>query len=124
MSDNNEIEHEIYYQSQSSESASLSSEETETNHTGGVSDDSSISIAAAETRDVNQWKIVVLVVIAVVAGVCGAAAYSMTKFKEEDDFQIQVRWDELCTVLPGIRPLYSPLTSVQLPVQRPCSRSR
>jgi hypothetical protein len=105
MSDNDEFDNERWYQSQSLESASLSSEETESNHTGGVSDDSSISIAAAETREVNQWKIVVLVVIAVVAGICGAGTYAITKFQEEDNFQIQVR----CTVLPGTLPLiYSP----------------
>jgi hypothetical protein len=98
-------ENERCFQSQSLESASLSSEETESNHTGGASDDSSISIAAAETRNVNQWKIVVLVVIAVVAGICGACTYAITQFQEEDDFQIQVR----CTVLPEtLPPIYSP----------------
>ena len=95
MSDNDEFEHERCYQSQSSDSVSLSSEETETNHTGGGSDDSSITIAAAETKDVHQWKIVVIVVIAIVAGICGAGTYATTKFHEEDDFQIQVRRDGL-----------------------------
>jgi hypothetical protein len=105
MSDNDEFENERCYQSQSSQSASLSSEETGSNHTGGVSDDSSISIAGAESREVNKWKIVVLVVIALVAAICGAVTYAMTQFHEEDVFQIQVR----CTVLPETLPtLYSP----------------
>jgi hypothetical protein len=93
MSNNDEFEHERCSQSQSSKSVSLSSEETESNHTGGGSDDSSITIAAAETKDVNQWKNVVIVVIAIVAGICGAGAYAATQFQEEDDFQIQVRRD-------------------------------
>jgi hypothetical protein len=94
MSNNDEFEHERCYRSQSfSESASLSSEETETNHTGGGSDDSSITIAAAETKDVNQWKIVVLVVIGIVAAICGAGTYAITQFQEEDDFHFQVRRD-------------------------------
>jgi hypothetical protein len=38
-----------------------------TNHVAGVSNDSSISIARAETRAVNRSKIVVLVVIAIAA---------------------------------------------------------
>jgi hypothetical protein len=91
MIDNNEFER--CYQSQSSESVSLSSEETETNHTGVVSNDSSITIAAAETKDVNQWKIVAIVVLAVMAAMCGAGTYATTKFHEEDNFQIEVRRD-------------------------------
>jgi hypothetical protein len=83
MSDNDENEKS---QSLSSESA----EGTETNHTG-VSNDSSISIARAETRAVNRSKIVVLAVIAIAATACGAATYSFVKFGEEDSFHSQVR---------------------------------
>jgi hypothetical protein len=84
--------HEQGYQSYSSESASLSGG-TETNHTGEVSNDSSLSIARAETKAVNRSKIVVLVVIAIAAAACGAATYFFTKSEEEDDFHSQVRWD-------------------------------
>lgn len=85
MSDNDENE-------QSSESASLSSG-TESNHTGGVSNASSISLARAETNAVNRSKIVVLAVIAIAAAACGAATYFFTKSEEEDDFHSQVRRD-------------------------------
>jgi hypothetical protein len=85
MSDNDENE-------QSSESASLSSG-TESNHTGGVSNASSISLARAETNAVNRSKIVVLAVIAIAAAACGAATYFFTKSEEEDDFHTQVRRD-------------------------------
>jgi hypothetical protein len=94
MSNNNEFEHEKENRSLSSESASLSSGTgTETNHTGVVSNDSSISIARAETKAVNRSKIVVLVVIAIAATACGAATYFFTKSEEEDDFHSQVRRD-------------------------------
>jgi hypothetical protein len=53
MSDSDEFEHEQGYHSLSSESASLSVG-TETNHAGGLSDDSSLTIARAETEAVNQ----------------------------------------------------------------------
>jgi hypothetical protein len=93
MSDNDEaVEHEKDYQSLSSESASLSAG-TDTNHTGEVSNDSSISIARAETKAVNRSKIVVLVVIAIAAAACGTATYFFTRSEEEDDFHSQVRRD-------------------------------
>jgi hypothetical protein len=92
MSNNNEFVHDRDHQSQSSESASLSGG-TDTNHTGEVSNDSSISIARAETKAVNRTKIVVLAVIAIAATACGAATYFFTKSEEEDDFHIQVRRD-------------------------------
>jgi hypothetical protein len=53
MSDSDEFEHEQGYQSLSLESASLSVG-TETNHAGGLSDDSSLTIATAETEAVNE----------------------------------------------------------------------
>jgi hypothetical protein len=94
MNDNEEFKHERDHQSLSSDSASLSSGTgTETNNTGEVSNDSSISIARAETKAVNRSKIVVLVVIAIAATACGAATYFFTKSEEEDDFHSQVRRD-------------------------------
>jgi hypothetical protein len=92
MSGNEENKHERDHQSLSSESASLSSG-TETNHTGGVSNDSSISLARAETKAVNRSKIIVLLVIAIAATACGTATYFFTKSEEEDDFHSQVRRD-------------------------------
>jgi hypothetical protein len=92
MSDSDEFEHEHGYQSLSSESPSLSAG-TETNHTGGLSDDSSLSIARAETKAVNRSKIVVLVVIVIAATACGAATDFFTKSEEEDDFNSQLRRD-------------------------------
>jgi hypothetical protein len=53
MSGSDEVEHEQGYQSLSSESASLSAG-METNHTGGLSDDSSLTIARAETEAVKE----------------------------------------------------------------------
>jgi hypothetical protein len=90
MSDNDGFVHEGDNRSLSSESASLSAG-TDTNHTGEVSNDSSISIARAETKAVNRSKIVVLAVIAIAATACGAATYFFTKSEEEDDFHSQVR---------------------------------
>jgi hypothetical protein len=92
MSNNNEFVHDGDHQSLSSESASLSAG-TDTNHTGEVSNDSSLSIARAETKAVNRTKIIVLVVIAIAAAACGAATYLFTKSEEEDDFHSQVRRD-------------------------------
>jgi hypothetical protein len=92
MSNNNEFVHDGDHQSLSSESASLSAG-TDTNHTGEVSNDSSLSIARAETKAVNRTKIIVLVVIAIAATACGAATYLFTKSEEEDDFHSQVRRD-------------------------------
>jgi hypothetical protein len=54
------------------------------------SDDSSITIAA-ETKDVNQWKIVVLVGAGIVAAICGAGTYAITQFKRKTIFHFQVR---------------------------------
>jgi hypothetical protein len=90
MNKKDEDVHERDHQSSSSESASVSAG-TETNNTGEVSNDSSLSIARAETRAVNRSKIVVLVVIAIAATACGAATYFFTKSEEEDDFHSQVR---------------------------------
>jgi hypothetical protein len=53
MSGSDEFEHEQGNQSLSSESASLSVG-TENNHAGGLSDDSSLTIARAETEAVNE----------------------------------------------------------------------
>jgi hypothetical protein len=94
MSGNDEFEHEKDNRSLSSESASLSSGTgTDTNHTGEVSNASSISITRAETKAVNRSKIIVLAVIAIAATACGAATYFFTKSEEEDDFHSQVRRD-------------------------------
>jgi hypothetical protein len=104
MSDNDEFEHEKDNRSLSSESASLSSGTgTDTNHTGEVSNASSISITRAETKAVNRSKIIVLAVIAVAATACGAATYFFTKSEEEDDFHSQVRRD--LSVAQCYRPL-------------------
>jgi hypothetical protein len=94
MSDNDAFLHEGDNRSLSSESASLSSGTgTDTNHTGEVSNASSISITRAETKAVNRSKIIVLAVIAIAATACGAATYFFTKSEEEDDFHSQVRRD-------------------------------
>jgi hypothetical protein len=104
MGNNDEFEHEKDNQSLSSESASLSAG-TDTNHTGEVSNDSSISIARAETKAVNRSKIIVLAVIAIAATACGAATYFFTKSEEEDDFHSQVRRE--WTLHSALIPFYS-----------------
>jgi hypothetical protein len=53
MSDSDEVEHEQCFKSLSSESTSLSAG-TEPNHTGGLSDDSSLTIARAEAEAVKE----------------------------------------------------------------------
>jgi glycerol uptake facilitator-like aquaporin len=87
--ENENEEHKNENGSLSSESASLSSG-TETNHTGGVSNDSSLSIARAETRAVNRSKVMVLLVIAIAAAACGTATYFFTSAEEEDNFHSEV----------------------------------
>jgi hypothetical protein len=62
--------------------------------TGGVSNDSSISIARVETKAVNRSKIIVLAVIVIATSACGVATYIFTKSEEEDAFRSQVKRDE------------------------------